>query len=53
MPKGEDTLREKINEAIQDMHDDGTLSELAEQFYEEDASVKPDKDIVEIDGLDI
>lgn len=53
IPKGEDTLKEKINEVIADMREDGTLAELAKQFYEEDASVKPDKEIVEIDGLDI
>lgn len=53
MPKGAHTLKEKINEAIADMREDGTLSELAKQFYEEDASVKPDKEIIEIEGLDI
>lgn len=53
MPKGEDILKEKMNDVIQDMHDDGTLSKLAKEFYEEDASVKPDVDIVEIDELDI
>lgn len=53
MPKGADTLREKINEVINDMHEDGTLSKLAKEFYEEDASVKPEKEIIEIEGLDI
>lgn len=52
-PKDEDILKEKINEVIQEMRDDGTLSEIAKQFYEEDASVIPDKEIVEIDGVDI
>ena len=53
LPKGEDELREKINEALEEMREDGTLSELAIKFYEEDSSVLPDKDIVEIDDLDI
>lgn len=53
MPKGAHTLKEKVNEVIADMHEDGTLSELAKEFYGEDASVKPDKEIFEIDGLDI
>lgn len=53
VPKGEDTLREKINEALQEMREDGTLSELAIKFYEEDASVEPEKEIIEIDDLDI
>ncbi len=53
MPKGAYTLQEKINEVIAEMHEDGTLSELAIQFYEEDASKFPEKEIIEIDGLDI
>lgn len=53
MPKGAYTLQEKINEVIAEMHEDGTLSELAIQFYEEDASKLPEKEIIEIDGLDI
>lgn len=53
MPKGAHTLMEKINGVIAEMHEDGTLSDLAKQFYEEDASQKPDKEIIEIDGLDI
>lgn len=53
MPKGAHTLKEKINEVIAQMHEDGTLSSLAKQFYEEDASKKPDKEIIEIEDLDI
>lgn len=53
MPKGAHTLMEKINGAIAEMHEDGTLSDLAKQFYEEDASKKPDKEIIDVDGLDI
>lgn len=53
IPKGEDELREKINEALDSMKKDGILKELSEEFYGEDTSVKPDKEIIEIDGLDI
>lgn len=53
IPKGEEIMKEEIDKVISDMHEDGTLSELAKKFYEEDASVKPDKEIIEVDGLDI
>lgn len=53
MPKGADTLQQKINEALNEMHEDGTLSELAKEFYNEDASQKPEGDIREIEGLDL
>lgn len=53
LPKGEDELTEKINEVLQEMREDGTLSELAIQFYEEDASQEPEGEIEEIDGLDL
>lgn len=53
MVKGEDELKEKINEALAEMHEDGTLSELAKKFYVEDASVLPEGDIIEVEGLDI
>ncbi|HLR75660.1 MAG TPA: transporter substrate-binding domain-containing protein [Virgibacillus sp.] len=53
MPKDADVLTEKINEALAEMRDDGTLTELAERFYEEDASQQPEDDIEVIEGLDI
>lgn len=53
IPKDEDELTEKINEAIQEMREDGTLSELAIKFYQEDASEKPEGDIQEIEGLEL
>src|SRR5699024_2682676 len=53
IPKGEEEMTEKVNEALKSMRDDGTLSELAKEFYEEDASEKPEGDIIEIEGLDI
>lgn len=53
LPKEADVLQEKINEALKEMREDGTLSELAIQFYEEDASEKPEGDIEVIEGLDL
>lgn len=49
MPKGEDRLTEKVNEALDEMREDGTLSELAIRFYEEDASEPVEGDVEEID----
>lgn len=53
MPKGEDELTVRMNEVLNDMRADGTLSKLAKEFYEEDASVQPEEDIVEVEGLDL
>jgi len=53
IPKGEDELLERINGALDEMREDGTLTEISKEFYEEDASKKPTIDIVEIDDLDI
>lgn len=53
IPKDADVLTEKINEAILEMHEDGTMTELAIEFYEEDASVEPEGDIEEIDGIEL
>ncbi|AUJ25421.1 transporter substrate-binding domain-containing protein [Virgibacillus dokdonensis] len=53
IPKDADMLTEKINDALAAMRKDGTLSELAKKFYQEDASQKPEGDIQEIEGLDL
>ncbi|GAB3042635.1 transporter substrate-binding domain-containing protein [Virgibacillus ainsalahensis] len=53
LPKGSDKLTEEINNALNEMRDDGTLSELAVQFFEEDASQKPEGEIQQIEGLDL
>lgn len=53
IPKGADGLTEEINQALEEMREDGTLSELAKRFYEEDASVKPEEEIEEIEGLEL
>lgn len=53
IPKDEDELTEKINEILHEIREDGTLSELAEKFYQEDASQQPTGDIQEIEGLEL
>ncbi|WP_100012249.1 transporter substrate-binding domain-containing protein [Lentibacillus sediminis] len=53
IPKGADSLTEEINQTLNEMREDGTLSDLAIQFYEEDASQPPEGDIQEIKGLDL
>ncbi|MFD2629394.1 transporter substrate-binding domain-containing protein [Oceanobacillus kapialis] len=53
MPKDADKLTEEINKALTAMREDGTLTELAEKFYKEDASQKPTEEIQEIEGLDL
>jgi cystine transport system substrate-binding protein len=53
MLKGEVELKTKLNEVLEEMHEDGTLSDLSDKFYGEDASVIPEKEIIEIDNLDI
>ncbi|MGP4042100.1 transporter substrate-binding domain-containing protein [Gracilibacillus sp. D59] len=48
-----ETLQQKINETLAKMREDGTLTELATEFYQEDASKKPEGEIAEIEGLDL
>ncbi|WP_227995009.1 transporter substrate-binding domain-containing protein [Oceanobacillus sp. CFH 90083] len=52
MPKEATKLQEEINRALNDMREDGTLSELAQEFYEEDASKEPDVEVEVVEGLD-
>ncbi|MCT2534435.1 transporter substrate-binding domain-containing protein [Aquibacillus koreensis] len=54
MPLESNVLNEKINETLAEMREDGTLTELSEQFFGgKDASKQPEEDIVEIEGLDL
>ncbi|WP_042225024.1 transporter substrate-binding domain-containing protein [Oceanobacillus manasiensis] len=53
IPKDADTLTEEINKALTEMREDGTLTKLAEKFYNEDASQKPEEEIEELEGLDL
>lgn len=52
MPKNADKLRGEIDSTVTDMLEDGTLKEISETFFDgQDVSVKPEEDIIEIDGI--
>ncbi|GGD04654.1 putative ABC transporter extracellular-binding protein YckB [Thalassobacillus devorans] len=54
MPKDAGTLQQKVNETLNEMREDGTLTEISKEFFGgKDASKKPDEDIREIEGLDL
>lgn len=54
MPKEEPEMKEEINKVIQEMHDDGTLTKLSEEFFGgKDASQEPEEEVQEIEGLDL
>ncbi|MCT1578237.1 transporter substrate-binding domain-containing protein [Oceanobacillus kimchii] len=53
IPKGETQLTTEINQVLKEMRNDGTLSDLAIQYFEEDASKKPNLEMEEIEGLDL
>ncbi|MFC2949575.1 transporter substrate-binding domain-containing protein [Virgibacillus sediminis] len=53
IPKDAETLTQEINNALEEMREDGTLSELAIEFFEEDASQKPDEEIKEVEDLNL
>ena len=53
MPKDSHKLKIEIDKALNDMREDGTLSELAKTFYMEDASQKLEGDFAPIEGLDL
>ncbi|GAA0493100.1 transporter substrate-binding domain-containing protein [Salinibacillus aidingensis] len=54
MQKDAEVFHEKINQVLTEMREDGTLKELSEQFFGgKDASTPPDKEIKEIEGLDL
>ncbi|QST00739.1 transporter substrate-binding domain-containing protein [Pontibacillus sp. ALD_SL1] len=50
----EDTeIQKKMNEALEELREDGTLTELSKKFFlGEDASKQPEGEITEIEGLD-
>ncbi|MTW88288.1 transporter substrate-binding domain-containing protein [Virgibacillus dakarensis] len=53
MDKDADLLKEKINEVLAGMREDGTLTELSGKFFGgKDVSKKPDEDIIEIEGIE-
>ncbi|WP_085505490.1 transporter substrate-binding domain-containing protein [Thalassobacillus devorans] len=52
MPKDAGTLQQKVNETLNEMREDRTLTEISKEFFGgKDASKKPDEDIREIEGL--
>ncbi|MCP3029069.1 transporter substrate-binding domain-containing protein [Halobacillus sp. A5] len=54
MGEGEDDLKEKLDETLNEMREDGTLTELSEEFFGgKDASEKPEEEVEEIEGLDL
>ena len=53
LPKGADKLTEEINKVLDEMHEDGTLTQLAIQFYEEDASKESEEEVEVIEGLEL
>ncbi|MBA2176447.1 transporter substrate-binding domain-containing protein [Halobacillus locisalis] len=54
MPKDATKLQEEINATLQEMHEDGTLTKISEEFFGgKDASKKPEQEIREIEGLDL
>ncbi|SEA17254.1 cystine transport system substrate-binding protein [Thalassobacillus cyri] len=54
MPKEADTLKQKVNETLKEMREDGTLTKISKEFFGgKDASKKPDEEIREIEGLDL
>ncbi|WP_347861356.1 transporter substrate-binding domain-containing protein [Salimicrobium sp. PL1-032A] len=53
LPKDAEELKQKVDEAINEMREDGTLKELSEQFYNADVSQPPEEDIPSMDELDL
>ncbi len=51
--KEDSELQKKINEALAELSEDGTLTEISEKFFlDEDASTKPEGEITKIEGFD-
>lgn len=53
LPEGADKLTKEINHVLDEMRKDGTLTKLAVKFYKEDASKRSEKEIKEIEGLEL
>lgn len=51
--KDADTLLKKVNQVIDEMREDGTLTEKSVEFFGgQDVSVKPEDEIIEIEGIE-
>ncbi|SDJ49708.1 transporter substrate-binding domain-containing protein [Salimicrobium halophilum] len=53
LPKDAEELKQKVDEAMNEMREDGTLKELSEKFYNADVSQPPEEDIPSMDELDL
>ncbi|MBH0231217.1 transporter substrate-binding domain-containing protein [Halobacillus yeomjeoni] len=54
MPKDADKLKEEIDAALQELRENGTLTEISKEFFGgKDASKKPEEDVRELEGLDL
>lgn len=54
MPKDADKLKEEIDAIIEEMRQDGTLTEISKEFFGgKDASKKPEADVRELEGLEL
>lgn len=53
LPQDADELKKKVDEAITEMREDGTLKELSEEFYNADVSKRPEEDIPSVDEMDL
>ena len=53
MPKDAPVLMEKINGALDEIREDGVLTEISEEFFGgQDVSKEPEIDIIEIEGIE-
>jgi L-cystine transport system substrate-binding protein len=53
MQKEATVLLEKVNEIIADMKEDGTLTEISEEFFGGlDVSKEPEEEVIEIEGIE-
>lgn len=53
LPQDAEELKKKVDEAITEMREDGTLKELSEEFYNADVSKRPEEDIPSVDEMDL
>ncbi|MDY0410226.1 transporter substrate-binding domain-containing protein [Paracerasibacillus soli] len=52
MSKEATVLLDKVNDVLAEMKEDGTLTEISEQFYGgQDVSEKPNEEVIEIPGI--
>lgn len=47
MLRSSEALKEKVDDVLKEMQDDGTLSSISEEFFQADVSIEPDVEIEE------